>query len=188
MFVERDPYAVLRVSPSDAWPSIRTAYRNLVRRFHADGTTPDRDRMVELNAAYECLEREHLRFRDEASRGVPMGPGVAASPGVPVGPGVPVRPGVPVGPVVSESPGAARARFVPSEGSLLGRMTSARRRDTPVVDFGQYAGWRIAEIAECDPRYLRWLSRHSSGIRYRTSIEQVLGSDPDIGRRAAILG
>lgn len=182
MFVERDPYVVLQVSRSDAWPSIRAAYRTLVHRFHADGSTPDRARMVELNAAYECLEREHLRFRDEASRGVPVGPGVAASPGVSLGPGVPE------GPAVSESPGGARARFVPSEGSLLGRMTSARHRDTPVVDFGQYAGWRIAEIAECDPRYLRWLSRHSSGIRYRTIIEQVLGSDPDIGRRAAILG
>lgn len=163
MFVERDPYVVLQVSRSDAWPSIRTAYRNLVRRFHADGASPDKDRMVELNAAYECLERAQQRACDEASLGVPVGPGV------PVGYGHPP------------------ARFVPPDGSLLGRMMRARRRDTPVVDFGQYVGWSIADIAECDPRYLRWLSRHSSGIRYRAIIEQVLGSAPDIGRRAALL-
>lgn len=175
MFVERDPYVVLQVSRSDAWPSIRTAYRNLVRRFHADGASPDKDRMVELNAAYECLERAHLRAREATWPGVAVGPGAPVAPGAPVGPGVPVGYGHPP------------ARFVPPDGSLLGRMTSARRRDTPVVDFGQYVGWSIADIAECDPRYLRWLSRHSSGIRYRAIIEQVLGSAPDIGRRAALL-
>lgn len=175
MFVERDPYAVLQVSRSDAWPRIRAAYRILVRRYHADGSAPDRARMVEINAAYECLEREYQRAGGETSRGVPTGPGVPVGPGVPAGPGVPVGPGQP------------RAPFVPTDGSLLGRIASARRRDTPVVDFGQYMGWSIADIADCDPRYLRWLSRHSSGIRYRASIEQVLGSDPDIGRRAALL-
>lgn len=163
MLVERDPYLVLQVSRSDAWPGIRTAYRTLARRFHADGSTPDKDRMVELNGAYARLELEHGRPRDEASQGAPVGPGV------PVGPGHPMVPAV------------------PREGSLLGRMMREQRMDTPVVDFGQYAGWRIAEIAECDRRYLRWLSRHSSGFRYRAVIEQVLGPDPDIGRRAALL-
>ena len=75
----------------------------------------------------------------------------------------------------------------PGRGSLLGRILAAKRIDTPALDFGEYAGWRIAEVAERDPRYLRWLSRHSSGVRFRSIIEQVLGPDPELGRRAAIL-
>lgn len=159
MAAERDPYEALQVSRSHPWPEIRTAYRMLARRYHADGTSPDKHRMVEINGAYARLEREH----DGAGRDTSP-----ASPGVPVGPGQPAPAG-------------------PSHGSLLDRIMAARRIDTPVVDFGQYAGWRIAEIAECDPRYLRWLSRHSSGHRFRAAIVQVLGSDHEIGRRAALI-
>jgi curved DNA-binding protein CbpA len=43
-----------------------------------------------------------------------------------------------------------------------------------VVDFGRYEGWTIAQLAQHDPDYLRWLSRHSSGIRYRRQIEEAL--------------
>lgn len=63
----------------------------------------------------------------------------------------------------------------------------ANARPTPVIDFGEYAGWQIADVARVDPRYLHWLSRHSSGIRYRAAIADVLGSDKDIGRRAALV-
>ena len=59
MAAERDPYDVLDVSRSHSWTEIRAAYRNLARRYHADGTSPDRDRMVEINAAHAWLEREH---------------------------------------------------------------------------------------------------------------------------------
>jgi curved DNA-binding protein CbpA len=40
--------------------------------------------------------------------------------------------------------------------------------------FGRYAGWTLRDLARQDPDYLRWLSRHSSGIRYRTEIYQIL--------------
>jgi len=80
--------------------------------------------------------------------------------------------------------GAAAGGAAPPEGSLLHRMRDARHADSPVVDFGQYAGWRIAEIARHDPRYLRWLSRQVSGVRYRAEIERVLGVS-DRGTRAA---
>jgi hypothetical protein len=73
-------------------------------------------------------------------------------------------------------------------GPLMRRIRANRRHETPVLDFGRYAGWRIAEVATHDPTYLRWLSRHSSGIRFRSVIEQVLGDESEIGRRAAILG
>lgn len=53
-----------------------------------------------------------------------------------------------------------------------------------VLDFGRYAGWSIAELARHDPDYLRWLSRHSAGIRFRTAILQVLPAEPDLQRRA----
>jgi DnaJ-class molecular chaperone len=43
------------------------------------------------------------------------------------------------------------------------------------VSFGRYSGWTLRDLARQDPEYLRWLSRHSSGIAYRTEIYQILG-------------
>jgi curved DNA-binding protein CbpA len=43
-----------------------------------------------------------------------------------------------------------------------------------LLDFGRYEGWTIAQLAQHDPDYLRWLSRHSSGIRYRRQIDEAL--------------
>ncbi len=80
--------------------------------------------------------------------------------------------------------------------SLRARHDSARRRaeipasnraDAPTpmapprasaagsrLTFGRYTGWTLRDLARQDPDYLRWLSRHSSGIRYRTEIYQIL--------------
>ncbi len=91
--------------------------------------------MREINAAYARIEGEHRQGRQ-------------SSPGVPVGPGKPAADAPFVPPVPTK----------PSYGPLMGRVMAARRVDTPIIDFGRYAGWRIAEIAEIDPRYLRWLS------------------------------
>lgn len=43
-----------------------------------------------------------------------------------------------------------------------------------VLDFGRYAGWSLQDLARHDPDYLRWLSRHSAGIRHRQRIEVLL--------------
>jgi curved DNA-binding protein CbpA len=43
------------------------------------------------------------------------------------------------------------------------------------LEFGRYAGWALRDLARQDPNYLRWLSRHASGLRYRTEIYQILG-------------
>ncbi len=51
-----------------------------------------------------------------------------------------------------------------------------------VLSFGRYAGWSLRDLARHDPDYLLWLSRHSSGIRYRTEIYSILGG---MGRSAA---
>jgi curved DNA-binding protein CbpA len=49
-------------------------------------------------------------------------------------------------------------------------------RPTPgsVLGFGRYNGWTLPDLARRDPEYLLWLSRHSSGIRYRTEIYSIL--------------
>ncbi len=43
------------------------------------------------------------------------------------------------------------------------------------LEFGRYAGWTLRDLARHDPDYLRWLSRHASGLRYRTEIYGILG-------------
>ncbi|HEY6608125.1 MAG TPA: hypothetical protein VI277_02925 [Candidatus Limnocylindria bacterium] len=48
--------------------------------------------------------------------------------------------------------------------------------DSSTLDFGHHAGRSIAELAESDPDYLRWLARHPSGVRYRAEITRVLAS------------
>lgn len=48
--------------------------------------------------------------------------------------------------------------------------------DARTIDFGHHAGRSIAELANDDPDYLRWLARHPSGVRYRAEIARVLDS------------
>ena len=52
------------------------------------------------------------------------------------------------------------------------RSTSAGTR----LEQGRYKGWTLRDLANHDPDYLRWLSRHSSGLRYRTEITQLLAA------------
>ena len=58
---------------------------------------------------------------------------------------------------------------------------------TTVVDFGRYAGWRLGDLLRHDADYVRWLARHSSGIRYRAAIKQLLPRE-DIDRPASAVG
>ena len=80
-----------------------------------------------------------------------MGTGMAtATPTTPQRASLPVR-----------SPNAAAGLHGESTGELT-------------INFGRYAGWTLEEIAGSDPEYLQWLSRHSSGIRYRRAILRLL--------------
>jgi hypothetical protein len=151
--LERGAFDVLGVRPDADWATIKRTYRELARRFHPDGLTPDQARMSEINRAYDALSRARRQPPQER-------------PLVPVGPGRPERHGTP--------------------GSLLRRVQDAQAAASPVIDFGEYAGWRVADVARRDPNYLRWLSRHSSGVRYRRAIAEVLG-ESEIGRRGALL-
>jgi len=42
------------------------------------------------------------------------------------------------------------------------------------LSFGRYAGWTLSQVARFDADYLRWLSRHSSGIRFKNEIDTLL--------------
>ena len=42
------------------------------------------------------------------------------------------------------------------------------------LTFGRYNGWSLSQVARFDVDYLRWLSRHSSGIRFKTEIDTLL--------------
>ena len=61
---------------------------------------------------------------------------------------------------------------------------TARPRSVPppitaagsILTFGRYIGWSLRDLARHDPDYVLWLSRHSSGIRYRTEIYGILGT------------
>ncbi|MBA2632352.1 MAG: DnaJ domain-containing protein [Chloroflexi bacterium] len=48
------------------------------------------------------------------------------------------------------------------------------RSQGSVLGFGRYSGWTLRDLARHDTDYLIWLSRHSSGIRYRTEIYGIL--------------
>jgi hypothetical protein len=150
--VERDPHEVLGVVATAEWGEIRSAYLTLARRYHPDGGAPDSPHMAEINAAYEALE--HRRQLT----------------------GTPRPPLSPVGPGQPDSENEPAATQGPPPGSLLWRMQANEESDSPVLDFGPYAGQRIAEVARQDPRYLRALSRQANGLRYRRAIEAVLGS------------
>ena len=160
MAIERDAHEVLGVTRGANWPAVRSAYRSLARRFHPDGAVPDCERMAEINEAYERLERQRQMEAGPRPDHVPVGPG---------------------------SSGSWAASAPAHTGGLLNRMAAARHVDSPVIDFGQYVGWHIVDVAEHDPRYLLWLSRHSSGVRYRDAISRVLGNH-EVGRRAALVG
>ena len=161
MTVERDAYAVLQVDPRATRETISRAYRVLARRFHPDGATPNQERMAEINRAYDRVKTPAARACYDAARGTR----VAVRPGRPV----------PVTTPPTPRPGGIRARRAATE-------------DHTVIDFGRYVGWRIVDLARVDPDYLRWLSRHSSGLRYRDAIGRSLPGDLELGRRASILG
>ena len=81
-----------------------------------------------------------------------------------------------------------RAQPIPVAAHVGGRVDAWTPRRTPtepaLLDFGRYAGWRISDLARHDPDYLRWLSRHSSGLRFREAIARALPREPDLTRRA----
>lgn len=159
MIEPRDAYAVLQVRPDADFAVLQAAYRALARCYHAEGTAPDPIRMVEINRAWESVRTVERRAEyDREQRRV----------------AIPVRP----------EPGPAQ----PTQPYDPWRYGSPPpRTGGEVIDFGRYAGWRIADLARHDPDYLRWLSRHSSGVRFIETIERHLPG-AGLGRRAGLVG
>ena len=159
----RDAYRILQVVPAAHPDVIRAAYYALARIYHPDGDQSDGDLMSDLNWAYdqirdrvrrEAYDRARAAFREPFAREtVPVGPGASyAASAVPP----------PPGDELSENAGPfARAR-------------RADTSDSQRIDFGRYAGWSIRDLVHQDPAYLRWLSRHSSGVRFRSEILRYL--------------
>jgi curved DNA-binding protein CbpA len=156
--MELDAYRTLFVDPTADEEAIRSAYRLLARQYHPDGTEPDPARMTEINLAYDELKTQDRRDRYDGRRRWRA-----------VGPGMPN--------VSTAGP--------PPAGPLARRRAANLQQASAVVDFGRYAGWRIDEIALYDPSYLRWLSRHSTGIRFVADIARCLPGEPELGRRTA---
>lgn len=173
---ERDYYKVLQVD-AEADPEVITAaFRALARRLH-----PDRDltgvhevRMAELNRAYGVLRDMDSRRAYDIQRMQLLSA---------VGPGIQQEPNP-----SAQMANATRTTGVdgtPDGDSMVGgltrRVTMGSANGAPKatlvdvqIDFGRYAGSSLRDLARTDPDYLRWLARHSSGIRYRREIAGIL--------------
>jgi DnaJ-class molecular chaperone len=150
---EKDYYKILQVDPEADADVIVAAHRVLARKLHpeTDLTGVHEVRMAELNRALATLTDPAARQAYDAQRSSEL---------VAVGPGIESH----------EEPrlasGALTERVM---AGMNGEGIAAMR-----LDFGRYAGWTLGEIARQDADYLRWLSRHSAGIRYRSAILRLL--------------
>jgi curved DNA-binding protein CbpA len=145
MTLERDAYEVLEVHPRAHLQVIQAAYRVLAAIYH-----PDRDPTAAATRRMAEINAAYDKLRTAERRELydrarKLGP-TSAEPIVP----------------------AWRAETKPGPAAATGNEAGR------ALDFGRYEGWTIAQIAPRDPDYLRWLSRHSSGARFRTEIEAAL--------------
>lgn len=179
----RNAYRVLQVDPGAHQVVIRAAYLALARRYHPDGDAPDALRMADLNAAYELVRDEQRRRLYDARRAVLGSQAAAPSGSRPVGPGTGSNGSAPGG---MDGPVPVGAAAHPAPDDVAGPFRRARPQsgspDSSQLDFGRYAGWTLRDLARQDPDYLRWLSRHSSGLRYRQEILRLLPDAGNVGR------
>lgn len=188
-----DAYRVLQVDPTAHQVVIRAAYMALARRYHPDGEAPDPVRMAALSRAYDQVRDEARRRMYDARRSVfgtqrttsatPVGPGPDPGAGA-------TRPEAAVGAGFAEAPWDRAATQAPpttappQPSGTFSRSRAARTAEAAAsaqLDFGRYTGWTLRDLARHDPDYLRWLSRHSSGIRFRAEILRLLPEDHDLG-------
>jgi curved DNA-binding protein len=161
--VEKDFYKVLQVDPEADQDVIAAAHKALARKLHpeTDLTGVHEVRMAQLNRALATLTDPAARRAYDAERNSEL---------VAVGPGIEGR---------DEARLASGALTERVQAGANGEGIAAMR-----LDFGRYAGWTLGEIARQDADYLRWLSRHSAGIRYRSAIFRLLANQE--GARAPI--
>ena len=68
--------------------------------------------------------------------------------------------------------GVAAAEHVPNSPPTL----MPADANSPRLTFGRYAGWSLSQVARWDIDYLRWLGRHSSGLRFKGEIDKLLNT------------
>ena len=149
-----DPYQILQVAPSAEQEVLHAAFRALAMKYHPDRDSSARAarRMMELNQAYAMVREPALRVQHDKARRVARTPFDVAS--VP-----PMNGGFAAPPPTVRRTNASGANA-----------TSTKLNE------GRYAGWTLKDLASHDPGYLKWLARHSSGLRYRKEISLILGT------------
>ncbi|HET6379649.1 MAG TPA: DnaJ domain-containing protein [candidate division Zixibacteria bacterium] len=149
--IENDLYRILQVAPDCDPEVIEAAYRALRAKLDPahDVTGVHEVRQKELDRAYRILGDPGQRRAYDGRRAAGM---------VAVGPG-------------PDEPGAVSVTL---SDRLAASAIDRQEAGHMTIDFGRYAGWRLADLVQVDPDYLRWLSRHSSGIRYRGAILRLL--------------
>jgi curved DNA-binding protein CbpA len=140
----RDAYEVLEVRPDASQVVITAAFRALAAVHHPDASGGSSRRMAELNAAYAQVRTADLRQAYDKLRAR----------------------GVPRAGATAAQPAQPAAAH--------GETHAAATKKKGVLDFGRYEGWSVADLGRRDPDYLRWLRRHSSGIRFRNEIDAIL--------------
>lgn len=146
---DKSYYRLLQVHPAADDDVIRAAHRVLAARLHpeTDITGVHEYRRRELDRALAVLT-DPVKRREYDERLAAEASGVPGQ--VAVGPGQ----------------GNTLAERMNSQDP--GHLGATR------LDFGRYAGCSLGELVQRDPEYLQWLSRHSSGIRYRGAILRLL--------------
>jgi curved DNA-binding protein CbpA len=149
---EKDHYKTLQVDPEADPEVIKAAYKALARKLHPDDdfTGIDEYKLKELTHAFNILHDPAERKAYELRRAYRMRP---------VGPG----------------PDQNEAELTSHLAERVQAHMEEEDADERRLDFGRYLGMTLREIAHQDPDYLRWLARHSSGIRFRAAILKILG-------------
>jgi curved DNA-binding protein CbpA len=165
---DTDHYKILQVDAEADLDVIQAAHRVLATRLHPekDLTGVDEIRRAELDRALAVLSDPFRRKAYDQQREWEM---VAVGPG-PFPGSARATEAAPHGHLDDEVPRLAH-------GALTERLQAGQNGANLAnmqLDFGRYAGWTLGELARQDPDYLRWLSRHSSGIRYRSGILRLL--------------
>jgi curved DNA-binding protein CbpA len=177
--IQRDYYKVLQVDPEASPEVITAAFRTLARRLHPDSdlTGVHEIRMAELNRAYSVLRNVGSRRAydiERSQRMSPMGPGSQEEEVAPIPVPQPARTtsvdGTPDGDSMISGLGRMTSDSAGAEAARQGAWTVGDTR----LPFGRWAGWTLRDIARRDEAYLRWLARHSSGIRFRAEIAKLL--------------
>ena len=144
----RDPYRVLGVTPTASLREIRDAYRARARMAHPDLTgDASASWMRDLNAAWDILKDPEKRAAHDAAVNGP-----AKDP---------------------ETKGAApppdeREPWKGAAGPPPGRPLG------PVLDFGIYAGWSLAQVARRDPGYVMWLKDRPEARAHAAEIGRIV--------------